>query len=199
MIKIIDITLLLDKALDTYCLLEFRSNYSNDKTTFNNIMTKKNVVKLFKEMFDELCNEYSSKYERTYFIVPCFPIMRSIGLSSLQRFSCVNAEYLSENGVSQAQFQEMFEKFLKTICVEEYISNPYSGIYVLNGRYALYNDWLDILIESYGKSLIDNTIDSIFDNNPNFFKRFIPSDSSKVKKLDELELFKMKSAFNNYK
>lgn len=196
MIKIVDITLIIDKVLDIYCLHEFKSIDNNTGPDFNNVTTKKIALKLFKDFFDELCSVYAEKYDKTYFIVPCFPIMRSNGLSSIHRFSCTNSEYLTENGVSQSQFQDLFEKFLKSICTDEYVSNPQHGIYVLNGRYATYDDWTNIITNEYGKMLIDTSIGSEFDANPGFFKRFDLTDSTKIKELDKLELFKMKSAFS---
>lgn len=169
MIKVVDIAWIADKSLDIYCSsIPKKVDTSGIPVKYRSKSVSSKVGKIFSDVFDASISEYSKKYEKVFYLVPCFPMMRMGHASIISRFICRNGDFLSELGVSSVQFQDFFEKFIMEKCKNEYVTKICENCYILNGRGILLHDWLDSLKSCYGSSLIDFNADYIFSNNPLF-------------------------------
>lgn len=169
MIKVVDMAWIADKSLDIYCsTIPHKTVIDNRPVKYRSKSVSSRVGKIFSDVFDASIAEYSKKYEKVFYIVPCFPMMRMGHASIISRFICRNGEFLSELGVSSVQFQDFFEKFISEKCKNEYVTKIGENCYLLNGRGILLHDWLESITNCYGSSLIDYSSDGIFLNRPSF-------------------------------
>lgn len=167
-VKIIDISWIGDKSLDLYCSNVIPMHSSPRDIRYNSKSVNAAATKIFNNVFDSTVEYFGKKYDKTFIVVPCYPITRMEKVSIITRFICNNSDFLSENGVSSNQFQEMFEKFILSKSKCEYITNISENVFMLNARGILLTDWVNAITEHYGSSLVDFSKEHPFDSNPNF-------------------------------
>lgn len=193
-IKVIDMAWIADRSLDIYC-----AKYTNDDIDGlkgKSVHVFPSVCKIFQEVFDNIIIQCKPRFDKTYFIVPCFPLLRMKKSSITTRFSCLNSSYLQNIGVSAAHFLEFFERFIAERCQNEYVSKVDENCFILNARGALLHDWKDAVNSCYGSSLVDSSKPSIFEFNPGFINT-MEDDMSLFTETNEGLKFKLRSAIEN--
>lgn len=170
LVKVIDISLIADRSLDIYCS-ELPKIENTAEYRCKGHVPKKvaaSVGKIFSKVTENVMDQCCQKFDKVFLIVPCYPINRLKNGLVLTRLLCRNSDILAEMGVSSSHFLEFFEKFISLKCVNEYVTQLRENAYVLNARNALYGDWVEAIKNTYGSSLVDDTIEDEFKNNPNF-------------------------------
>lgn len=170
-VKVIDSSLIADKALDVYAANNsIKEDDAEVRKNFVPTSTKSSVLKVFKEVFNSSIDGYMRTYDKVVVVFPCFPLMRMSGSPSIMtRYICKNSAFLRTLGISSNQFLDYFEKFVQNICSGGEITTLNDGkVILLKERYALLKDWTEALVNRFGMSIIDLSIESPFLNNPKF-------------------------------
>jgi len=168
-IKAIDASLIADKALDIYSSRVMKFHVTATAIKNRSSSTKSSVLKIFDEVMDAVVDECRGVYDKVIVCVGCFPLMRMKSSPSLMtRLICKNSIFLREHGVSSNQFLDYFEKYIQMKCQSEKTEHYDGYVVFLKDKYTFCSEWMQLLTEHFGNSIIDFAECNLFSNNPRF-------------------------------